>query len=151
MPQVVGAGMVAGRGGVVVVVAVVVGVLLVVRAHVVLVDPVGGVVAGTGLRVRSRTRAVRGASLGLCRAFAAVDGEWLRWEMGPGPTAVDLVGGAVPLREVTGVWVAEAVGVPAGPVVVVRTVRGWAQVLVGDPVGFAALVDRRLRMVAGIG
>ncbi|CAL9422144.1 hypothetical protein SUDANB95_01867 [Actinosynnema sp. ALI-1.44] len=143
--QVVGVVGVTGRAlmGVPPVVAGVLGVLLVLRAHEVLFDAANGAVAGTSLVMRSRARAVRG--LGAWKpvlATAGVDGRWLWWRVG---TGVDLHGGRVALRDVEGVWVAHADGPPGGPVVAVRAEGRVIQMVVGDPEGFAWLLDRRVR------
>lgn len=143
--QVVGVVGVTGRVvlGVPPLVAAVLGVLLVERAHGVLFDAAGGAVAGTSLVMRSRARAVRG--LGTWKpvlATASVDGRWLRWRVGTGE---DLHGGRVALRDIRGVWVAHADGPPGGPVVAVRAEGRVIQVVVGDPEGFAWLLDRRVR------
>ncbi|XVV01012.1 hypothetical protein ACQPW3_26780 [Actinosynnema sp. CA-248983] len=143
--QVVGVAGLTGRAVLVVppVVAGVLGVVLVVRAHQVLFDVEGGAVAGTSLVMRSRTRAVPGmAGWKPVLAFASVDDRWLRWRVGTGS---DLHGGKVALRDVSAVWVAHADGPPGGPVVAVRAEGRVIQMVVGDPEGFAWLLDRRMR------
>jgi hypothetical protein len=129
------------------VVACAVGVFFVARAKTVLLDVVGGAIAGTTLGVRSASRQVRNATGHLLPAHAAFDGDLLRWHVCPGPSTADACGGEVPLREVTGVWVAEASGAPGGPVVVVRTADRDVELVVGHPHDFAALLDRRVRLL----
>ncbi|MEJ2852370.1 MULTISPECIES: hypothetical protein [unclassified Saccharothrix] len=143
MVQVVAVAALTGRGVLVVppVVAGVLGVVLVVRAHEVLFDTGGGAVAGTSLLMRSRARAVRGtAGWKPVLASASVDDTWLRWRVGD-----DMHGGKVPLREIRAVWVAQAAGPPGGPVVAVRAGERVIRFVVGDPEGFAWLLDRRVR------
>jgi len=148
--QAVGVGFLTGQliGFVPLVAVVACGVALVVRGRAVLLDPSGGAIAGTTLQVRSTSRPVRSVSGRLLLAYATFDGERLRWEMSAGQSAPDILGGELPLGDVTGLWVAESVGVPVGPVVVVRTAQRQAQLVVGDPNGFAELLDRRLRLLA---
>ncbi len=129
------------------VVAGAVAVLAVGRARTVLLDGANGMIAATTLGIRSTSRQVRSAAGRLLLGYAGFDGDWLRWQVTPGPTAPDVLGGRVPLREVNGVWVAEAIGAPGGPVVVVRTQDRQVQLVVGDPHEFAALLDRRLRLL----
>ncbi|WP_309112082.1 hypothetical protein [Saccharothrix sp.] len=143
--QVVGVAAVTDRAVLVVppVVAAILGVVLVVRAHQVLFDAEGGAIAGTSLVMRSRTRSVPGmAGWKPVLAFATVDDRWLRWRVGTGS---DLHGGEVALRDVSAVWVAHADEPPGGPVVAVRAEGRVIQMVVGDPEGFAWLLDRRLR------
>lgn len=148
--QAIGVGFLSGRLiSILPVVAVVAcGVVLVVRGRAVLLDPSGGAIAGTTLQVRSTSRPVRSVSGRLLLAYATFDGERLHWEMSPGQSAPDILGGELPLGDVTGLWVAESVGVPVGPVVVVRTAQRQAQLVVGDPNEFTELLDRRLRLLA---
>ncbi|WP_158854714.1 hypothetical protein [Saccharothrix deserti] len=128
-------------------VAAVLGALLVEWACSVLLDPTGGAIAATTLGIRSRERRVRGAAGWPRRAFAGFDGEWLYWCVGAGPSASHVVDGKLRLQEVDGVWVADATGLPTGPVVVVRTPDRQVQLVVGDPHHFAALLDRRVRLL----
>jgi hypothetical protein len=124
------------------------GVVLAIRGRAVLLDASGGAIAGTTLQVRSASRPVRSVSGRLLLAYASFDGERLRWEMSPGPSAPDILGGELALSDVIELWVAESIGVPAGPVVVVRTAQRQAQLVMGDPHGFAELLDQRLRLRA---
>ncbi|WP_158841109.1 hypothetical protein [Saccharothrix deserti] len=129
------------------VVATAVAVWLVVKAKAVLLDVVGGAIAGTTLGVRSASRQVRNATGRLLRAHASFDGELLRWHATTGPSNPDTFGGELPLREITGVWVAETRGAPGGPVVVVRAAGRDVELVVGHPHDFATLLDRRLRLL----
>ncbi|MFI9811646.1 hypothetical protein [Saccharothrix variisporea] len=143
--QAVGVVGVTGRAVLVVppLVAGVLGVLLVVRAHGVLLDTADGAVAGTSLVVRSRARAVRGVGVWKpVLATASMDDKWLRWRVGD-----DLHGGRVLLRDIRAVWVAQAAGPPGGPVVAVRAGERVVHLVVGDPEGFAWLLDRRVRVL----
>lgn len=124
-----------------------VAVSFVAKAKTVLLDVVGCAIAGTTLGVRSASRQVRNATGHLLPAHATFDGDLLRWHVCTGPSTADVCGGEVPLREVTGVWVAEASGAPGGPVVVVRTADRDVELVVGHPHDFAALLDRRVRLL----
>lgn len=133
------------------VVAAAVGALLVVRAKAVLLDEVGCAIAGTTLGVRSASRQVRSATGHLVPAHAVFDGERLRWHVSTAPSHPDTFGGELPLAEITDVWVAEAGGEPGGPVVVVRTHGRNVELVVGQPHDFAAVLDRRVRLLGQAG
>ncbi|MEU6154916.1 hypothetical protein ABZ816_33510 [Actinosynnema sp. NPDC047251] len=129
-------------------VAMVAGVLLVLHGRRILLDPADGTLAGTSLGLRSGSRSVRSAAGRLLLGYASADDRWLRWRIGTGPTAPDVLDKKVALREIARVWVAEAGGSPGGPVVVVRTNSGVVELVVGDPESFAWQLDRRLRALA---
>ncbi|WP_143532193.1 hypothetical protein [Saccharothrix sp. ALI-22-I] len=124
---------------------------LVVKAKGVLLDVAGGAIAGTTLGVRSASRQVRSAAGHLLLAHASFDGDLLRWHVSTGPSNPDSFGGEVPLREITGVWVAETRGAPGGQVVVVRTAERDVELVVGHPHDFATILDRRLRLLSQSG
>ena len=52
-----------------------------------------------------------------------------------------------PTSEVTDVEVAGTTAAPGGEVVVIRTAAGRLELVVGHPHDFAALLDRRLRLL----
>ena len=90
-----------------VITAAVAGVLLM-KARVVLLDVVGGAIAGTTLGVRSGSRQVRNATGHPVQAHANFDGDLLRWHVATGPSTPDVSGGELPLREITDVGVADS-------------------------------------------
>ena len=124
-----------------------VAVVLVTKANVVLLNAVGGAIAGTTLGVRSASRQVRNATGHPVLAHAGFDGDLLRWHVTTGPSTPDVSGGDLPLREITDVWVADTPAAPGGEVVVIRTAAGQLELVVGHPHDFAALLDRRLRLL----
>ncbi|TQM77807.1 hypothetical protein FHX81_0044 [Saccharothrix saharensis] len=121
--------------------------VLVTRARAVLVDVAGGAVAGTTLGVRSASRQVRNPTGHPVLAHANFDGEVLRWHVATGPSTPDVSGGELPLRAITDVRVADTPAAPGGEVVVVRTADAEVELVVGRPHDFAALLDRRLRLL----
>ncbi|MCE6998223.1 hypothetical protein LZG04_25995 [Saccharothrix sp. S26] len=121
--------------------------VLVTKAKAVLLDEVGGGIAGTALGVRSASRQVRNATGHPVLAHADFDDDSLRWHVTTGPSTPDVAGGEVPLREISDVWVADTPAAPGGEVVVVRTGTGQVELVVGRPHDFAALLDRRLRLL----
>ncbi|PSL57260.1 hypothetical protein B0I31_102238 [Saccharothrix carnea] len=122
--------------------------VLVTKAKAVLLDEVGGAIAGTTIGVRSGSRQVRNATGHPVLAHADFDGELLRWHVVTGPSTPDVSGGELPLDRITDVWVAETPAAPGGEVVVVRTAAGHdLELVVGHPHDFAALLDRRLRLL----
>ncbi|XVS67976.1 hypothetical protein ACQPYE_18600 [Actinosynnema sp. CA-299493] len=122
--------------------------VLLTKAKAVLLDAAGGAIAGTTLGVRSASRQVRNPTGHLVLAHATFDGESLRWHVGTGPSTPDVSGGELPLREITDVRVADTRDVPGGEVVVVRTsAEHAAELVVGRPHDFAALLDRRLALL----
>ncbi|MEU4449001.1 hypothetical protein AB0K14_27225 [Actinosynnema sp. NPDC050801] len=129
------------------VVATAVAAVLVTKAKSVLLDVTGGAIAGTTLGVRSGSRQVRNATGHPVPAHANFDGELLRWHVATGSSTPDLSGGELPLRLVTDVGVAETRAVPGGEVVVVRADGRDVELVVGHPHDFAALLDRRLRLL----
>ncbi|MFJ6676936.1 hypothetical protein ACIQMJ_38055 [Actinosynnema sp. NPDC091369] len=120
---------------------------LVTKAEAALVDVSGGAIAGTTLGVRSASRQVRNPTGHPVLAHANVDGEVLRWHVTTGPSTPDVSGGELPLRAITDVRVADTSAAPGGEVVVVRTADAEVELVVGHPHGFAALLDRRLRLL----
>jgi hypothetical protein len=130
------------------VVAAAVGGLLLVKARVVLLDVVGGAIAGTTLGVRSGSRQVRNATGHPVPAHADFDGDLLRWHVTTGPSTPDVSGGELPLRDIADVRVAETSAAPGGEVVVIRTTADESvELVVGHPHDFATLLDRRLRLL----
>ncbi|MEV8437333.1 hypothetical protein AB0425_08170 [Actinosynnema sp. NPDC051121] len=130
-----------------VVAAAVAGVLLV-RARAVLLDEVGGAIAGTTLGVRSESRQVRNATGHPVQAHAGFDGDLLRWHVTTGPSTPDVSGGELPLRDIGDVWVADTPAAPGGEVVVIRTTDDRSvELVVGHPHDFATLLDRRLGLL----
>ena len=121
--------------------------VLLTKARAVLLDVVGGAIAGTTLGVRSASRQARNATGRPVLAHADFDDELLRWHVATGPSTPDVSGGEVPLGEILDVWVAETRAVPGGEVVVVRTAAGPVELVVGHPHDFATLLDRRLRLL----
>ncbi|WP_367128010.1 hypothetical protein [Saccharothrix sp. HUAS TT1] len=120
---------------------------LLARARALLLDGAGDAIAGTTLGVRSGSRQVRNPTGHPVPAHAGFDGELLRWHVTTGPSNPDFSGGELPLRDITGVRVAEARGEPAGEVVVVRAAGRDVELVVGRPHEFAALLDQRLRLL----
>lgn len=122
--------------------------VLVTKAKAVLLDVVGGAIAGTTLGVRSESRQVRNATGHPVLAHANFDGELLRWHVRTGPSTPDVSGGELPLREIADVRVADTRAAPGGEVVVVRTAAGQdVELVVGRPHDFATLLDRRLALL----
>ncbi len=148
--QALGAGLLTGNAllAAPTVIAGAVAAVAVTKARAVLVDVVGGAVAGTTLGVRSSSRQVRNATGHPVLAHADFDGELLRWHVVTGPSTPDVSGGELPLREITDVRVADTRDVPGGEVVVIRSAAGHdVELVVGHPHDFATLLDRRLRLL----
>ncbi|MFI9011070.1 hypothetical protein ACIGNX_27930 [Actinosynnema sp. NPDC053489] len=125
-----------------------VGGVLLARAKAVLLDVTGGAIAGTTLGVSSASRQVRNATGHPVPAHADFDGAVLRWHVVTGRSAPDVSGGELPLRDITDVRVADTRAEPGGEVVVVRDAAGHdVELVVGRPRDFAALLDRRLRLL----